>query len=94
MSEQTTITNTEKLPVPSINILQNQEKQIIINSTEAFNLNDKKSLEFRYTKLRQYLNSSIGNPFDCFEIQFPFFCHRIIRMFNLLDPFVILFNVS
>ncbi|KAK7580055.1 hypothetical protein V9T40_000684 [Parthenolecanium corni] len=46
MSEQTTITNAEKLPVPSINILQNQEKQIIINSTEAFNLNDKKSLEF------------------------------------------------
>lgn len=49
LNEQTAINNTEKRPLLNINhILQNQEKQILINSTEAFSLNDKKSIEFWY----------------------------------------------
>lgn len=53
LNEQTVINNAEKLPVPNLNhILQNQEKQIIsVNPAEAFSISDKKSIEFWYVSI-------------------------------------------
>lgn len=55
LNDQTTVNCSEKLSVPSINhILQNKEKQILINSTEAYN-HEKKSKENRYVLMTVYL---------------------------------------